>query len=376
MWVHVGVRIGVEMQNQLIKRLALVACAMSAGSVHAALTFNFTPAIGVPLASYNQILPSFQTAAGLWSGVLTDDIQVNLALNYTALSPSFTASTQVNTAPFQYSDFRPALFDDIHSTDDSSVFLHLQKDVSDGQAFNLLLNRALLSPGDTSSATPYLDNDGDDNNQTILMALANAKAIGFEVDTDVFPTDATITLNNTVSWDTNPLDGIDGDKYDQVGIALREIGRALGFVSGVDVLDGNSPPHGGPFGDYQFTNVTPLDLLRFSADSVAQGDGVFDWTADGRSKYLSLDGGATSLAELSTGVNFGDGNPAGNWKAGQNTGLMDPASVMGQMLDLSTTDLRAMDAIGYNVVPEPSTIALVLAAGLFGSTRRPTRRTT
>jgi hypothetical protein len=364
------------LQTQFIKRFALILCAVCASSTQGALVFNFTPAIGASQSSYNQILPAFQTAAGLWSGVLTDDIQVNLALNFTTLSPSLLTSTQINTAPFTYADFRPALFDDIQSNDDASVYQHLQKDVSDGQAFNLLLNRALLNPGDSSSATPYLDNDGDDNNQTIQMSLANAKAIGFEVDAEVFPTDATITLNDAVSWDANPQDGIDNDKYDQVGIALREIGRALGFVSGVDVLDSNSPPHAGPFGDYQFANVTPMDLLRYSSDSVAQGDGVFDWTADNRTKYLSLDGGATSLAELSTGVNFGDGNPAGNWKAGQNTGVMNPSPAQGQNLDLSIADLRVMDAIGYNVVPEPSAMVMILAAGLFGSVRRPTRRTT
>jgi len=364
------------MHVQFKNRIALMLCAVFASSAHAALVFNFTPAVGASQSSYNQILPAFQSAAGRWSGLVTDDIQVNLSLDFTALSPSLPASTNVNTASFQYTDFKPALLDDIQSADDASVYLHLQKDVSDGQAFNLLLNRALLNPGDTSSAAPYLDNDGDDNNKTILMALANAKAIGFEVDTEFNPIDATITLNNTVSWDGNPQNGIDVDKYDLVGVAMREIGRALGFVSGVDVLDSNSPPHGGPFGDYQFTYVTPLDLLRFSADSVAHGDGVFDWTADGRAKYLSLDGGTSSLAELSTGINFGDGHSAGNWKAGQNTGIMNPNPAQGQKIDISIADLRAIDAIGYNTVPEPAAFALALVAGVLGIFRRPSRRTT
>jgi len=358
---------------RFIKRVAMAFCALASSSAQAGLIFNFTPAAGSE-SSYNQILPTFQSAASQWSSLVTDDIQVNIALGYANLGASTISSTVIERAPFFYSDFRSALFDDMHSADDASVFLHLQKDVSDGQAFNLLLNRAIPHAGGASSATPYLDNDGDDNNQYIRMSLANAKAVGFSVDPNFYPTDATITLNNSTAWDTNHDDGVDSDKFDQVGIALRELGRALGFISGVDILDNNSPPYGGPFRDDQFTYVSPLDLLRFSTDSVAYGDGVFDWTADNRTKYLSLDGGATALAELSTGIHFGDGNSAGNWKAGQNTGVMNPAPAQGQKLDISIIDLRAIDAIGYDVVPEPATLTLALFTGLLGTSRRPSRR--
>lgn len=361
------------MQKRFIKYCTLMVCAASASAAQAGLIFQFTKDPGTSITDYNQVLPAFQTAAGQWSSLLTDDIQVNITLGYKDLGPSLISSTAAQSAPFYYSDFRPALYDDIQSSDDASVYLHLQKDVSDGQAFNLLLNRALPDANGSSSPTPYLDDDGDDNNQFIRMTLANAKAIGFEVDPEVYPSDAAITLNNTTPWDTNPQDGIDNDKYDQVGIALRELGRALGFISGVDVLDANSPPYAGPFRDDQFTDVTPLDLLRFSADSISHGDGVFDWTADNRPKYLSLDGGTTPLADLSTGINFGDGNSAGNWKSDQNTGIMDPAPTQGQQLDLSIADLRAIDAIGYNVIPEPSTFTLALAACLFGISHRPRR---
>ena len=46
-------------------------------------------------------------------------------------------------------------------------------------------------------------------------------------------------------------------------------GHALGFVSGVDVLDFNSPPNGGPFPANAFTFLSSLDLFRYSALSTA-----------------------------------------------------------------------------------------------------------
>lgn len=358
------------MQVRFTKRVAIIFCAVASCSAQGALIFNFTANAGSE-SSYNQILPAFEVAAARWSGFVTDDIQVNVALGYIDLGALTLSQTAIQQAPFQYSDFKQYYLNDVQSADDQSVFDHLQK--PEGDTFNLLINRAKANPGDVSSDTPYLDQDKDANNQSVRMTLANAKALGFDVDTGVNPTDATITLNNAIAWDNNPLDGVDGGKYDLVGVAMREIGRALGFVSGVDVLDNNSPPVNGPFDDYQFTYVTPLDLLRYSADSVAYGDGVFDWTADNRAKYLSLDGGATALAEVSTGVHFGDGNSAGNWKAGQNTGVMNPTPTQGQKLDISMADLRAIDAIGYNVVPEPSAVMLILAAGVLRTFRR--RRT-
>ena len=50
-----------------------------------------------------------------------------------------------------------------------------------------------------------------------------------------------------------------------MGLAAHEIGHALGFMSGVDILDGNSSA--GSYADSQFTYVNPLDLFRYSTHS-------------------------------------------------------------------------------------------------------------
>jgi hypothetical protein len=148
-------------------------------------------------------------------------------------------------------------------------------------------------------------------------------------------------------------------------VATLEIGHALGFISGVDVLDGNSPPVNGPFLANQFTFVSSLDLYRYSSLSFAFGNGVIDWTADARGKYFSIDGGITAGALYADGINFGDGRQASHWKDDLGLGIMDPTAANGELMAISANDIRGFDVIGYNLVsasvPEPSSFVLGIA---------------
>ena len=66
---------------------------------------------------------------------------------------------------------------------------------------------------------------------------------------------------------------------------------------------------------------------------------------------------------MATGVYNGDGDQASHWKDNMNLGIMDPTAAPGEVLNISENDLIAMDLIGWEVVPEPSTIILLLMAG-------------
>ncbi|MFO0842136.1 MAG: NF038122 family metalloprotease [Gemmataceae bacterium] len=349
--------------------LAMVLLGTSPGAAWAGLVFNFTPASGMD----PQAIAGFAAAGARWSALFSDNITVNININFTNLPAGVLGSTGSTQANYTYANVRNALIADKTSADDNTSTAALQA----GPAFNMLLNRTSNNPNGSGSATPYLDNDGDANNTTINMSNANAKALGLLAANNA-AVDASISFSNLFTWDFDPSNGINAGAFDFVGIATHEIGHALGFISGVDILDINSPPVRGPFRDDQFTFVSTADLFRFSAASVQQGVGVIDWTADTRNKYFSVDGGTTAGALFSNGVNFGgDGRQASHWRDNLGLGIMDPTAAPGELLAISNNDIRLFDVIGYNLgatpaVPEPGSLALLAigACGLAGYARR------
>ena len=156
---------------------------------------------------------------------------------------------------FSYTTVHSALLSDASSGSDALAIAHLPT----APAVNMMLNYTNNSPNGVGSPTPYLDNDGDANNTSIIMTKANAKALGLRLATDP-DTDGTIRFSSSYAWDFDPSDGITAGSRDFVGVAVHEIGHALGFFSGVDELDTQST---GTFRDDDyFRSVYPLDLYR------------------------------------------------------------------------------------------------------------------
>jgi hypothetical protein len=301
---------------------------------------------------------SFTAAAGLWSAQFTDSVTVKLTVGTSNLGPNILAQAGSRSINYSYTDVRNALAADVTSLSDSTAVANLPT----GSSVGMLINRTRDNPNGSGSATPYVDSVGA-NNSTMSINAANARALGLSfgvggVQGGCSDCDAYIEFSTSFTWDHDPSDGIGGDAYDFVGIASHEIGHALGFVSGVDVLDLNSPPNGGPFRADQFTFLNSLDLFRYSAQSKAAG--VIDWTADDRDKYFSIDGGASVGPLFSTGETFGDGRQASHWKDDLGIGIMDPTADFGEKLTIGGNDVTAFDVIGWNVtaVPEPGTWAM------------------
>lgn len=353
-------------QRGVLVVAALAFCALAGG----ATTFSFNPAEGTPASVIN----GFQAAADLWTAYLGDDVTVNVSISWTSMGGSVLGSASSTRQAFAYSAVYAALSSDITSAADATAVSHL----SGGSGVNMLINYTTDNPNGSKSATPYLDNDNSANNTTVRMTTANAKALGL-IDAHA-GLDASITFNSDFAWDFDRSDGIEWNQFDFVGVAAHELGHALGFISGVDILDGNSPNGTTWYPEDAFTYVSTPDLFRFSAASVGYGLGTIDWTANTTAKYFSIDGGETSLATFSTGVTHGDGRQASHWKDNLGLGLMDPTFGYGELGVVTANDTLMLDVIGWDLrlegeaagggegaaAPEPGHMALS-AAALWGA---------
>lgn len=335
----------------------------------AGLTFTFTDPTDIQTTA-PQAYAGFVKAGQVWSRLLTDDVNVNIEIGFKKLGPNIIASAGSEYVLMDYFLFYLGVGFDQRSLFDQQAFANLPADFGVAALMN-------LTDENGGSIMPYLDDDYSDNNTLVVATTANLKAL-FPRDflESAIPEilephflDASIVFSSELPFDFDPSDGISAGKLDFVGTAVHEIGHALGFDSGVDVLDFFSPPNfPAAFSEDEFL-MSPLDFFRYSEDSAALG--VLDWTADSRDKYFSIDGGLTAIAPFSTGFDHGDGAQASHWKYRRNNkfGIMDPYGHLGEESPVTSNDLIALDVIGWDAVPEPSAFYLLggglLALGLI-----------
>jgi hypothetical protein len=198
---------------------------------------------------------------------------------------------------------------------------------------------------------------------------ADAQALGLTPPTGM-GTDGYVGFNSSDVFSFNPNTTPTGE-YDFVALAEHEITETMGRLSGLS----SSKP----------TYATPYDLFRYSA----AGKTSFSYSTPA---YLSVNGGVTDLASF----NYSGGGDRGDWlTTSTTTDEFDASAREGGDMTLSTADLTALNALGWDTtinpggwvtsnvaatasvalggdfVPEPEAwLLLIVGAGLAGANLR------
>lgn len=418
------------------KKMALLGAILSATVVAAtpasAITIVLNPTANFSSAPNGAAaLQAFQVAANYWSTTLVGDAVLRFNVDYRNLGdPNIIGSTGSTRTDIATSAVYGALATHQGGQLDSIAVANLVPLTAAGGVGYRMPPPSIPATGlgiDTVAGSVF-DNNDSYNNTVMYANTSTLKALGLFTG-NPNASDASITFNSTFAFDYNPLDGIGVGLQDFTAVAVHEMGHALGFVSGTDFYDQYGNPNGpskavGDTIDWQDESVLSVwDLFRRSTNPPSNAG--FDPTGkryiqldpnrgagfsiDGVNFFNQQNGTEAEFGNLSTGRYNGDGQQASHWKdaagffdqngcfiSNRQIGIMDPTSGTCQMGIVTSNDLGAFDAMGYNLnfnildnlgytfttaqmfqlagisgVPEPTSWAMMIGGfGLIGGAMR------
>ncbi len=313
-----------------------------------------------PETTLDQMI-GIELAANVWAEFLADDVTIKLFATTTNQIPQDvlgSATAEMLGSQTSYQTFLSKFSTDQKSPNDATAYTNFQKggdDDDDDSGLNVMVGDRVVS-----------------NIDYVQSTRANAKALGLLSSNDSgFDghivlnklTDSSIPLEWSYNYTSNE---IPPDQLDFLSTVVHEMGHTLGFISGVDnpnlksAIKNNKTKGKSITDSVVEKSITPLDLYRFSTqskDKIISGDddspstkGIPDLSI-GKDPFFTLNRGVSKVEDMATGEDFtlgGDGDQASHWKQDKNA-IMEPYLGVGKREAIASTDLIALDLIGWDV---------------------------
>ncbi len=275
---------------------------------------------------------AINTAISTIDGLYSNPVDITVKFTYNPGPSGDLENTTQSYYGYSYSSYVGALKADAAANPENTVL---------GTAV------ANLSAGNGANGHPMALTGAD----SALLALYGLASPG--------ASDATININSSQTFATSRP--VPSNEYDLIGGLEHELDEVLGGGGGGSTL--NNCAHNAVFCNF----YGPLDLYRYSRP----GTGSYTQSSTATS-YFSIDGGVTNIEAFNQ-------NPNGDYGDFLNPNLpCTPAGSPGQLIQYwysctgqyeayttSSLEFEMMEAIGWDPIPEPGTLAL-LAAPLFG----------
>ena len=264
-----------------------------------------TPTFDVSItsdANAAAIEATINSAIQIYQSVFADPITVNITFQEMS---SGLGQSSFSFFSVSYASYRAALVADAKTPDDATALAHLP-----------------LGPNNPVTGTAFID-----------VKPANLRAVGLSA---VVGSDGTIGLNTHITDVGSP--GTTG-QYSLMAVTEHEIDEILGLGSALPTVGGN------PY---------PEDLFRYDSTGARSFD-----TLTTTVPFFSIDG-TTRLAQFHQ--QNGDMGDYGDWQTGAGPVRVQDWQATPGMNPALGVELRALDVIGYDSIPEPGTGALLGAA--------------
>ena len=272
--------------------------------------FDVTYLLDPDVAADADFVAGLQLAAQVWEATISDNVTIFVEVGFVS-NQGFIGAASSNRITVDYADFRAAA-------------------LADAGPLETLYVGALPDPLSLQTSSGVASSD-DFNFDGIDVTTANARALGFPVDTSGNFSDASIVFNTDFDFDSDPSDGLTPDAIDTVYVMVHEIGHMLGFISSVDSFSS---------GDF----ATGLDVYRVGIAGAANDPATLpDFSTVPREVRRGVEAAIDPVASVvgapkgeffrfSTGSFGGDGRQASHWKDDvllkiePNIGVMDPTN--------------------------------------------------